>query len=238
MTSRAEQQEIRRKVKRVLARRDMYQFRQRDSSLTKNGIVGCADCSIQVVARIAKGKRYTLNQIRRLTGETPGQPTDAYHLLLGLRRLRLPYSIRTSNLTAREVIHTIKTKGPVIIAYRYWAHPHWKGARYGGHYMNGWTTNNQGRRVRVGFSRPERKSGANQWGFRLGHAAVLAWARTGDDGRSIIGVRDPNHNSTVRPQRPAWDKIDVKQLNTMLMSIAPANLGRPLVFVPTKRVVW
>jgi hypothetical protein len=238
MTSRAEQDQIRRKVKRILARRDMYQFGQRDSNLTRFGLVGCADTSIQVVARIAKGKRYSQNQIRRLSGETPGQPTDAYHLLLGLRRLGLPYVIRTSNLTAREVIQTIKTKGPVIIAYRYWAHPHWKGAKYGGHRMNGWTTNNQGRRVRVGFSSPERASGANQWGFRLGHAAVLAWARTPKGKGSIIGVRDPNHNSAARPARPAWDKIDVKQLNTMLMSIAPANLGRPLVFVPTKRVVW
>ena len=240
MVSRAEQIKIRRKVKRRLASkagRKMFQFGQADSSLTGNGMFGCMDTSIQNVFWITKGKKLTLNQVRRATGARANGPTAAVQAAVGLRRLGLPYVIRT-DLMMSELLDTIQNKGPVIIAYRYWAHPHWRGANYFGHKMNGWANNNFGRRVFVGFSDPLGKSGANQWGFRGGHAAVLAWARD-PEGRDnvIVGVRDPNHGSATRPQRPLWDKISRSQLSEMLESIRPANAGRTLVFVPTRRVV-
>jgi hypothetical protein len=237
MVSRSEQTEIRRKVKRILARRKMFQWGQPDSSLTGYGMYGCADTCIQLIARIAQGKTYTLNQVRRATGAAPYGPTSADAAARGLRRLGLPYVIK-ANISTEDLIHIVKTRGPVLVAYRYWAHPHWKGATYTGHRMNGWTTNNTGNRVFVGFSSPEGASGANQWGFRGGHAALIAWVRDPDTGETVIGIRDPNHGSTARPKKPAWDKVSTKQLRAMLNSIRPAYGGSTLVFIPTKRVVF
>lgn len=240
MVSKAEQTEIRKKVKRILASpggRRMFQFGQPDSQLTGNGMYGCADTSIQVIARICKGKRYTLNQVRRATGARPYGPTYASDAYRGLRRLGLPYVIKT-NIQTDDLIDIVMNRGPVMISYRYWAHPHWKGARYGGHRLNGWTTNNTGHRTYVGFADPKGHSGCNQWGFRGGHSAVIAWARDPETGVPVLGIRDPNHGSGSRPQRPIWDKTDKQQVRTMLNSIRPAYAGNTLVFIPTKRVVF
>lgn len=231
------------KVKRILLKRNGYQFGQPAatcSMVTNNipGDVGCADTSIQMVARICGGKWhqgiwYSLNYIRRKSGAGGGRPLPVGNALKALRALGLDYEIRT-DLTAKELMVIARNKGPVLIAEDYWAHPQWKDYVYLGRKMTGKARNSRGRTVTVGFSRPLEKSGSNQWSFRLGHMVLLA---TSDfrDGKNVGFVRDPNHNSASRPQRPAWDMINSKQLGRMLRSF---NGGRNAIAIVPRTRVW
>lgn len=230
--------EQRRHTKRLLLRRNGYQFGQRPSSCnlaTRSipGDVACADTSVQTVARILKGKYYSINHIRRLSKESYHVPMSVGHAVYALNQMGLDYEMR-NDLTARELMVIARRRGPVLIAEDYWAHPQWKGYYYGGKKQTGIARNLSGRNVYVGFSDPEGHSGNNQWTFRLGHMVVLATSAI-IDGKNVGYVRDPNHNSPTRPQRPAWDRISGRQLGRMMRSF---NRGQYLVAIVPKRRLW
>lgn len=230
------QRDRRRKVKRKLLQRRGYQFGQPECNLASStvpGDVACMDTSIQLVKYLCDGRRLSINDIRRISRAPAHRPFPNAYVLPTLLRLGLPYQYRNS-LTAAELWEIVLKRGPVIFAEDYWAHPEWSGYVYAGQRMNGWTTNRRGVRVHVGTSQPERKSGRNQTNFKLGHAGVIAFAG-GDYGNKSAGLRDPNHNSAVRPERPAWDKVSLAQLNRELRSF---NSGQTRAcWVPTEVVV-
>lgn len=230
--------EQRRKTKRILLKRSGYQFGQPPATCSMAtriipGDVACADTSIQMAARILKGKFYSINYIRRLSGNQARVPMNVGNAVLALRRLGLDYQIR-SDLSAKQLMIIARTKGPVLIAEDYWAHPQWKDYNYGGIIMKGTARNSRGRKVWVGFSDPVGKSGNNQPVFRDGHMVLLATSQL-FDGRNEGYIRDPNHNSSARPQRPAWDRVNVRQLGRMLRSF---NGGRNVVAIVPERKLW
>jgi len=241
-------QRRRRHVKRILARRNRYQFGQPASTtnLVGGGSFACTDTCIQLIVWMAKGKKVTLNDVRRRSGGpkgssrfTPGMrglvPSEA---LRALRSYGLDYELRS--LGARDLLRIARNRGPVIIAEQYWAHPQWKGYRYAGRTLRGWSTSHAGKRIRVGFARPRTRAGLTQWNFRGNHAVLLASAFVAglDNVEQSIGlVRDPNHNSSVRPERPKWDVVTPQQLNRMSNSIRNAYYGRRLAYVPKRKVI-
>lgn len=226
----------RRHVKRKLLQRRGYQFGQPNCGLAtavSPGDVACMDTSIQLVKYLCDDKMLSIDAIRRISGAPAHRPFPNERVLPTLLRLGLPYQFRNS-LTAAELWEIVLKKGPVLFAEDYWAHPHWNGYVYAGVRMTGVATNRRGNRVVVGTADPDRKAGNNQWSFKLGHAGVFAFAG-GDWGHKEAGLRDPNHNSAVRPERPAWDKVSLAQLNRQLRSF---NLGQNrAMWVPTEVVV-
>lgn len=226
----------RRHIKRKLLERRGYQFGQPECSLATMvvpGDVACMDTSIQLIKYLCDGKKLSINKIRTISGAPAHRPFPNAFVLPTLLRLGLPYQFRNS-LTAAEIWEICLKRGPVLFAEDYWAHPEWNGYVYAGHRMNGWTTNRHGTRVHVGTSDPDRKSGRNQTNFKLGHAGVAAFAG-GDYGNKDLGLRDPNHNSSARPERPAYDKVSLAQFNRELRSF---NLGQNrAMWVPTEVVV-
>lgn len=197
------------------------------------GDVACADTSIQMVVRIIQGKYLSLNYIRRASGNAHRVPMSVTNAAYCLRRLGLDYELRT-NITAREVMQIAREKGPVLIAEDYWAHPQWKDYVYAGHKMDGKARTASGRSVYVGFSRPLERSGSNQWTFKLGHMVLVATSQR-KDGKNVAYVRDPNHNSASRPQRPAWDEVNTRQLARMMHSF---NRGRNIIAIVPRRRLW
>lgn len=249
-------QRRRRHVKRVLALRNRFQFGQPRSttSLVGYGNVACTDTAIQLIVKIAKGKNVTLNQVRRKSGgpRNGSRGLRPDETLRALKAFGLDYEVR-SDLNARAVMRIARNRGPVIIAEQYWAHPQWFGFRYAGKVLLGWTRspnryvrgaggrlmNIGNKRIRVGTTKPVAHSGLTQWTFRGNHAVLLGWARVAgldDVERSVAGVRDSNHNSPSRPERPRWDEVTPQQLNRMMDSIRGSYGGKRLVIVP-KRVV-
>ena len=229
------QRERRKHIKRKLLKRNGYQFGQpmttcNLASRSVPGDVACMDTAIQLVKFLCDGKKISLNAARRATGAPFHVPTPIQYVERGLRRLGLPYRF-SNDLTASQVWEILLTRGPVIVAEDYWAHPQWRGYVYAGRRMNG-RAGLTGRYV--GFADPDGKAGSNQWNFTAGHAVVFAFAG-GDWGNKSIGVRDSNHNSAVRPERPAWDRISIPQANRMISSF---NGGRNKgLWIPTEVVV-
>lgn len=231
----------RRYVKRVLLERTGYQFGQHPNfcklvTARIPGDVACADTCIQTVYRLAFGRFISLDSVRRRTGAPAGKPNNEITTLRGLRALGLPYEKRES-ITAAQVLRIARERGPVLVAEAYWAHPQWKGYRYASQVQTGVTRNPAGRLVEVGFAQPLEAAGNNQPTFRLGHMVLVATSQRRRNGPDVGFVRDPNHASPGRPERPAWDKVTAAQLGRMLRSIRPANGGRVLAFVPTERII-
>lgn len=218
-------------VLRLLRRRNRYQFGQPDDSLVSDGAVACTDTCIQLIVWMAKDKRVSLDNVRRRSGAPAGQPMEADEAIRALRSYGLPYEIRRG-LLASDVVRIAKTKGPVIVAERYWSHPQWLGYTYGGRTLKGWTVNDAGARVKVGTSIPRRKSGLTQWTFRDGHAVLVA-TDIYEDGKHYAVIRDPNHNSDSRPERPAYDAVTLFQLNRQLRSWPRGSL----VLAPVRTVI-
>lgn len=234
MTDRRTPRERRRiRVKRILRERNGYQFGQPNDTLVNGGTVACTDTCIQMIVRICKGKRVSLNKVRLASRAPRGQPMESDEALRALRWFGLPYELRT-DLSASQITRIAMDRGPVIVCEAYWAHPQWHGYRYAGRRLSGWSTNGRGKRVKVGVARPRGRSGLTQWTFRGGHAVLLATGQVGGDGKKTAYIRDPNHNSFARPERPAWDRVTMGQLSRMLRSWP---FGSRAVFVPTRRVL-
>lgn len=229
----------RRHVKRILLKRNGYQFGQPPGTCTRvtrvtPGDVACMDTSIQLLARLCRGRWYSLDFVRAKSLAPSDRPMPVGNAAVAMRRIGLPYVLRTG-LSAMQIFDYVVKRGPVVIAEAYWSHPHWLGYRYLGRTMRGFATKPGGGSVHVGVARPLRRAGSNQWNFTAGHAVVLAWARRRPDGSRVIGVRDPNHNSAARPERPAWDEITLGQLARMLRSFQ--TTGVSVAWVPTEVVI-
>lgn len=213
----------------VLRRRHRYQFGQPKSSAVLGGAVACTDACIQMIVLMANGKSVSLNEVRERSQAPEDQPLTRDEALRALSSYGLRYEAR-SDMAAPGVLRMARVRGPVILCEMYWAHPQWKDYVYAGRRLNGLTKTDGGRTVRPGFAAPFRRAGLTQWTFRGGHAVLLA-TEVYDDGERLGVVRDPNHNSSARPERPAYDVVSIRQLNRMLSSWP----GR-LVLAPTRRV--
>lgn len=222
----------RERVLQILDLRNRFQFGQPRSGKTGNGKFACTDTCIQLIVKIAKNKNVSLNEVRSRSGAPSGRGLKGSEAQRALRRFGLDYEIMFDK-TADQIMSMARNRGPVIVAEMYWAHPQWKGYRYLGHVNNGYTTDQNGARRLVGYAKNKwgkYRAGSTQWNFKQGHAVLLATVL--EDGKPV--VRDPNHNSIARPERPAYDVINKKQLQRMLDSWP---YGYTYVLAPKSKVV-
>lgn len=204
----------------ILERRNRYQFGQKNANLVLQA--GCSDTNVQMIVLISLNKDVSLNNVRLRSGAPIGQPTTITQSLKSLASFGVPYEAR-SGLTARSVCDIARHKGPVFICYSYWSHPQWKGYKYAGRTLTGTARNGSGRLVNVGNSLPLGKSGLTQWTFTGRHSALVVGSFK-FSGTEYAIIRDPNHNSPARPERPAYDLVTFTQLNRMLHSWGPSTL--------------
>ena len=229
-------QDRRRYVKRELLKRRNYQFGQNPATVSLatdrvSGDVACADTSIQLAVQIVKKRFYSINYVRRKSGNRYHVPMNVGNAVLALRRMGLPYE-RRSNLSVPDLMRISLHRGPVLVAEDYWAHPQWKGYKYLGHTQNGYSKTPSGKTVQVGFAHPLQRSGQTQHTFKGGHMVLLATAIERRGGKWIGFVRDPNHHSAARPERPAWDEVTAAQLRRMIRSF-----DSPTYIVPTEVLI-
>jgi hypothetical protein len=224
-------------VDRLLGRRNRYQFGQppETTRLVMGGAVACTDTCIQIIALMARGKRVSLDKVRRLSGAPAGQPMEPDEAIRALAKLGMAYEIRRG-LRIDDLFRYTASRGPIILCERYWAHPQWKGSSYLGVPADGKARDDTGRQAFVGFSRPLERSGLTQSTFRDGHAILLARpmgkGERPDADQRAMKLRDPNHNSEARPERPAWDIVSGVQLGRMLRSWP----GDSLCLVPSRKL--
>jgi hypothetical protein len=223
------------KVERIFGRRNRYQFGQPDqtTTLVGGGEVACTDTSIQMIVMLVKELNVSLNEVRRRSGAPFGQPMDSIEALRALHSFGLPYE-RRNDLNAMECMNIADNRGPVILCVSYWAYAQWEGYTYAGRTLHGYATSPAGRKVNVGVAKPEKRAGLTQWTFPDGHAVVEGCSKK--IGRRRFGVlRDPNHNSVARPERPAYDLLTVQQMNRGLDAYE-RQYGHRVVLVPTRDI--
>ena len=221
------------RVLEVLHLRNRFQFGQpkKKTSKTGYGKFACTDTCIQLIVKIAKNKNVSLNEVRKRSGAPSTRGLRGSEARQALRRFGMDYEVMYGK-DADQVISMVKNRGPVILAELYWAHPEWKGYRYAGQTMDGRAIDQHGKSRWVGYAKDrwgKFRAGKTQWNFIGGHAVLVGTVL--DEG---IAVRDPNHNSPVRPERPAYDVINKAQLTRMLRSWPT---GYTYILAPKSKVV-
>lgn len=207
-------------LSRALAHRRAHpfgQFGQANDALSNGGATGCTDTCLQFFARFVKNVAYTHNQIRMKVGHTnPKTGLNSTEVGAWFRAVGLPYVVRF-NLTVDQMLSLSRSRGPLLVAEIYGAHPVWKGYR-------GAPT-----RPVNGFARPTGASGRNQFNWSGRHAIVLL----GYTDSTHVYVMEPNHDSGARPQNVAYDVITVAQFRA-LVAAWKRSVGNTYCAYPTK----
>lgn len=193
------------------------QFGQQNDAKTQNGATGCTDTGLQVLIRGWLERSLTHDQIRAAAGNPPAsrglRPNEVQ---LVARKFGLRY-VPKFGLTASQVLAIANSKGPVGIGVAYSHQPEKKGYSIGGHTATGKIN---------GFARLNGKT--QLYGFTGAHFDVVLGSLDG-----WVYVKDPNHASPARPEKPAYDIMTIAQF-TKLYNSYHSVLGRALyAVVPT-----
>lgn len=209
-----------------------YQFGQKHDSTTRGGSTACGHCSIQVLVRAWLGTTLTIDEVSRMAGyRYPDQGPDE-----GLRQSQVLRALGTAGLDYEgvkdadidDVIEVVKHRGPALMLIDYRSYPEWLGYRYFGQTADGKPN---------GYARPLTKAGKNQLsGDAFGHWVLVLSSRYRPSRRSSDAyVRDPNHASSIRPQKSPYDIVTKDQLSRMLESYRlQADDQRSFVALPTR----
>lgn len=117
---------------------NLQQAGQANDDAVWDGATACTHTVWQVIARVATGHLYTLNEINALAGMpykakaadgSPRgmRPAEAQHLIT---KIGLPYEIVYGK--PFSTLMSLAKNGPVMYAMRYGTAPEWKGFRYNG----------------------------------------------------------------------------------------------------------
>lgn len=226
------------------ARRHLWlqQFGQPNDDLTGGGRTGCGFTVLQFLALLWRGRTYTHNGIARLVGypnavqRSAGSGLWPSQIAAFCRLAGLPYAI-AEGWTVGQAMRRANLYGPVAFTVRYGDQPEWRGYRYLGTLADGRPN---------GYASPLGRAGKTQLtGFENGshlelllcyhvrRAAPIPPAKYG----AVIGrtfhLKDPNHGSELRPEKPPFDDVAQAQFERLFAS--SRTIGRvPYVLVPTR----
>lgn len=204
---------------------EFQQFGQADDSLTNNGATGCTDLCLQVLARGWTGKKYTQNQIRGFAGLGYQSRLRGLYNPSEIRkvidRTGIPYVIRYG-WSWEALLERANKFGPVLFGCMYAYQPEKCDYSYAGVKSDGRPN---------GYAQ---KNGKTQLlGFTGAHAELLIGRRFKSGEPDPVFIKDPNHRSPARPERPSFDQVSIPQFAKLYESYG--YLGRSLfAVVPTK----
>jgi hypothetical protein len=210
----------------------LQQFGQGDDESTWDGRTACTHVVLQALALIWLDRKLSIDQISALAGywrevNAQGQPRGMNNVEFETvcRRLGLPYTV-VFGLSASDMVR-YSNRGPVFYGMRHGSHPDMKGATY------------QGTRARAPFAI---RGGQTQLtGFENGRHAVLllGYRQTVSRlTRKVTGyrawVKDPNHGSAARPERPAFDEMTVEQVKREYEAFLETGANNVYCAIPTE----
>lgn len=195
----------------ILARRarPSQQFGQANDGAVHNGATACTHTVLQWMAWRVKGKWYTLDQVNAMAGmprnaKAPnGQPRGMRpaEVQRFITAAGLPYKI-VLGWSALQVARASKL-GLVGFGHMYSWWPEWKGFRYGRITADGKPN---------GYATPTGKAGRTQLsGFTGRHFGMLLGYATDPKGPDLYYAWEPNHGSSVRPEKPPYDRMSYRQ---------------------------
>jgi len=214
----------------------LQQFGQGDGdTTTKNGSLGCTHTVLQTLVQAKTGDRPTQDEISHAAGypSQAGLPAgqgrgmtwsggDNGEIMRVVHRYGLPYRLFFPGgpLTA-AVWQTVKdavSKGPAMIAVCYKYQPEKLNYTYRGVHSDGKPNGYAlvgGKTQLTGFDGAH----AELWVDYFKHTQ-LGW---------IHHVKDPNHGSGIRPEKPGYDRIRDAQMKRLVGSYR--LMGRKLAFL-------
>jgi len=189
--------------------RPYQQFGQASDAYTANGATGCTHTCAQFVAELYTGRWWTHDEISRKIGypnmsvTSPRRGMTSTELVAFFRAAGLPYVMRTG-WTPAQMLAAARL-GPVFVSHLYPWWPEWRGYVYRGVTADGKPN---------GYATPSGKAGRTQLsGFSGGHAGLLLGAAG-----TLVYAWEPNHGSTARPEKPAYDVMSVAQFAAVATS--------------------
>ena len=189
----------------------------------------CTDTCIQMIVEYYREKTYSLSYIRwaaqRLTNYNEGPCTGINYIevinalnYLGVKGYKL-----ATNPTASWAGLQANTYGPVIVGVHYGTYPNKRG--------------------RCSTARVAELSGRTDCGFYGAHAVLLIkkvkhYSSTGKVLHTDVLVRDPDHASGSRPERPAYDRMTLYQFELAMRALpAKTRFSFKYALYPTRKKV-
>lgn len=181
-----------------------FQFGQKGVP-NKLAKTACADTCVQMLIEYHTGKLISLNDIRKASG----RPVDGVHGLTiqatikALKAYGVPAAYKL-NVTSDWVAKKAEA-GPLIIGVGYGKYPSWQGSLCGNDDCE--------------------HGGKTQCNFRGAHSVLFVRAirhfkpNTSSLLHTDAVVRDPNHNSSSRPEKPEFDRMQLKQLDRTMKAL-------------------
>jgi hypothetical protein len=214
------------KAIRARKARPAQQFGQIADATTGNGKGACTQTALQSLIWIWTKVWYSLDHISALAGypgyAASGRGMNAAEVSRVLSELRLPYR-RVLDMEYFEIMRAGQL-GPMLVAVRYGDWPRKKGLPAG---RNGFAIENGATQL-VGFD------GAHMT-LDLGPLLRVFDSVSHKELRREVYAHEPNHGSTLRPEKPPFDKITVAQHHRAFESLR--TLGRStLAFIPTREL--
>jgi hypothetical protein len=199
-----------------------FQWRQYNAPC--RGSSCCTDTCIQMIVNWYKDKVYSLSYIRqmaqRYTNYNEGSCTGINHIevMNALKAFGI-YHYRTGFGADAGVVWDKVPIGPVIVGVHYGSYPSW------------YTHTSRPNRAHYG--------GRTDYGFRGAHAVLAVGRRkhtVGVKDHRDIFVRDPDHYSYARPERPKYDIITNVQLNRAMKNLVPYTpFTNTYIIYPTQK---
>lgn len=191
------------------------------------GTTSCTDTCMQMLGEYWKEKTYSLNEVRKLAqakthfDENPCTGINMVEALNGLAAMGINYRGAT-NITASYVATKVAL-GPVIVGV--------SGASYPADAQN-----------HCGKINKAEHGGRTQCSFKGAHAIlVIGFQKHIKNGKTIhwdFIARDPNHNSSGRPEKPTFDRITLAQMSKAINDLPKHSaFNTTFCLYPTKRKV-
>lgn len=184
-----------------------FQFRQPDGAPC-GGQSCCTDTCLQMIVDFYKDTHYSLWTIRKRAqnryafDERPCTGLNHLEVLNGLRQFGIGHYQVSFGVGAEQVWNRVAT-GPVLVPVHYGSYPTARG--------------------RCNSNKAE-VEGKTDCGFNGSHAVLVIGRRyhtvNGSRHRDFF-VRDPDHNSPSRPEKPRYDRITFSDLNRAMRNIIP-----------------
>lgn len=198
-----------------------FQFGQVDAPCA--GASCCTDTCIQMIVEYYKDVTHSLGGIRRNAqrdthfDERPCTGLNSVEVLNALENLGIKHYKVGKAVDAWDVWRKLDV-GPVIVGVHYGSYPDEKGR----------CTN-----------RNAERNGKTDCPFSGAHAVLAVGKRVHrvpKDFHRDFYIRDPDHNSRARPEKPDYDIIRRKQLDLAMKNIVPYTaFGSTYIIYPTKK---
>lgn len=188
-------------------KRPSQQFGQRGDESTFGGATGCTHTCLQWFIWRENAKWVTHDEISRIAlyPWPRGNPDRRGMRPTEVQRVINHYKLDLKIVIGWPALAVAKASkhGPVMFGHLYPWWPEWKGFRYGTQRADGKPN---------GYATPSGKAGRTQLsGFSGRHMGVLFGYATDPSGPDLYYGWEPNHGSSVRPERPPYDRFTYTQ---------------------------